>query len=688
MCDTGPVERGDACPSVVRSLFLPLILTLALGGVAAPSWAQAVRQVETGFERDVNRYRWRYGLQLAHQVGAWQFALDNRFRSDAFILFDDRYSFRDENRLTWRVGRTLPGAFSLRSRGTMAWFSQSDVFSQELYGGVRYAPTGYAWIEPAVGLAWDQRPGVAAAPGEDPPIRFDAGPAYGLRFTLTPPVEGYQIRLEGDAAWQSIRPRQGRGLRLGGTLEHRIEDTRLTARARVASIRRDAYQAVSFLNRDDPTRQPETIEATTSDTLEATFELEAPFYQGFRVTGRVDVEAGNRFIRVEQAPEDALFFETDFRRRGVDGEVGVRYDRPRLMGRVAVRAGAATERRQLANREELPPTEAAQKGNLLQQADYDEGSFVLSTRLRGEPLRRLVLTFNGSARIIRHDTPEANPDDRDEVFYTGEVGALVRFSRYLEADLKAYGSYNHTVYLNAERSAENNVQRSLRLRPSIRWTPSPRTRIRVAPEVRATYTVDDFVLPGRRPTDQSAREVRVAGAVEQEVAQGLRVLGDGSYSDLRLGRLLWDSFAEIPFDTLRTYSGWLRVQAQVTPRLFAETGVRLFIRSDFDRATTVRYARVDEEGEVLRDETGEALLTSITREGRQIIEQVGPTTAITWTLPRGGALRVDGWLYIQHTWQRLYGNLPDDAAGRIEAAARDGTRRIVPNLSLTARWTF
>jgi hypothetical protein len=210
----------------------------------------------------------------------------------------------------------------------------------------------------------------------------------------------------------------------------------------------------------------------------------------------------------------------------------------------------------------------------------------------------------------------------------------------------------------------------------------------VAPEVRATYTVDDFVLPGRRPTDQSAREVRVAGDAEHEVADGLRVRGAGSYSDLRLGRLLWDSFAEIPFDTLRTYSGWLRVQAQVTPTLFAETGVRLFIRSDFDRATTVRYERVDAEGRVLRDEAGQVLLTSITREGRQIIEQVGPTTAITWSLPGGSALRVDGWLYVQHTWQRLYGDLPDEAAGRIAAAARDGTRRVVPNLSVTARWVF
>ena len=44
----------------------------------------------------------------------------------------------------------------------------------------------------------------------------------------------------------------------------------------------------------------------------------------------------------------------------------------------------------------------------------------------------------------------------------------------------------------------------LRLRPSIEWTPSRLTRVRLTSEVRATYTTEDFMLPGRRSSDQSA----------------------------------------------------------------------------------------------------------------------------------------------------------------------------------------
>lgn len=678
----GSSASGFCCWAAFFS-FLFAFLLLPSTALAQPVW-----QLETGFERAVNRYRWVSRAEVEMQAGAWQLAVVNRFLSDAFIQFDDQLNFRDEDQLRWVAGRPLGPTTAFQARGETAWFGQSRVFQQQVLGGVRYTPRPYLWFEPNIGAVVDQRPGVAEAVGTEAPLRMDAGPAYGMRLSYAPPVEGYRIQMQADGIWQSMAPRQGHSLRFGGVMERRFEDTRLISRVRLASARRDAYQSVSFLNRDVTGRQPESVEATTSDTLDASIELDTPFYRGIRFNGRLGLEAGNRFIRTERAPDDVLFFETDFRRRALDAEAALRSERPRLVMRGAVRLGAATERRALANREDLPAAEAAQKSNLLQQADYDEGTFTVLTNVRAMPWQRLVFTFDGSASIIRHDTPEANPDDRDEVFYTGEAGSLLRLSRYLEVDVKVYGSFSHTVYLNAARSAENNKQRSLRLRPTLHWRPSRRTTVRVTPEVRATYTIDDFVLPGRRASDQSAREVRYNADLDQDLGGGLRLLATGTYSDLRLGRLLWDRFAEIPFDTLRTYSAWGRLQAQINPRLFAEVGVRAFIRSDFDRATTVRYPRVDAAGVILRDEQDDVLLTSITRPGRQRIEQLGPTCAITWTMPDGSAIRLDGWFNVQHTRQRLYGGLPEAAAARIEAAARDGTRKIIPNLALTALWRF
>ncbi len=650
--------------------------------------AQPARQFSAGFERDVNRYRWSAGLRFDQRFGVWDVALTNRFSSDAFILFADELSFRDENRLVWRAGRPLGGRFGLRFHGEAAWFSLSRVFSQAAYAGLRYALRPGVWVEPMAGVAWDQRPGALIEAGTEAPLRTDAGPAFGVRLGAAPPlINGYRINVEGEGAWQLINPRRARALRLHGRAERSFEGTRFTSEVRLSSFRRDAYQAVSFLNRNTPTsRLSETVEATTSDTLTAALELDAPLFRGIRLLTRLDVSVNSRLVRTLGAPADVLFFDSDFKRRSFDLETGMRYETPDVEVRLGLLGGAEVERRILANREALPTAQAAQKSDLLRQADFDRGYVTLLGRARANLTRFLALNFDGTASVLRHDTPEVNPDDRDEVFYNGSFGARFRLSRYLQADVQLFGSYFHTVYLRAERSAENNVQRSLRLRPAVTWTPAPRTRMRLSSEVRATYTVDDFVLPGRRPTDQSAREMRYNLDVTHDFGADVQVRAAGSLSELRLGRFLSDRFAEIPFDTLRTYSGWLRLRTG--RRVSAEIGFRFFIRSDFDRATTVRYARVDAEGNPIRDEAGNALTATITRPGRERIEQVGPTFAIEWPMRRRSALRLDGWLTVQHVRQRLYGGLPEDLADRIRRAGRRGVRTLIPNLAVTMLWVF
>lgn len=673
------------CPSPpsIPAALRRVVLVLLLGWAPALHAQEAVRRLETGFERDVNRYRWVAHGSVTQPFGSWALRLRNRFTSDAFLLFDDRLSFRDENQLAWELGRPLGGSFDTSVRGRAAWFSQSRVFSQELYSALRYRPSSHLWLEPAIGLAWDRRPGIGE--GDVSPLRLDAGPAYGMRIGWAPPeLGGYRLRLDADGAWQVITPRRGRALRASGLAARSFENLRMEADLGLSSYRRDAYQAVSFLNRGVPTgRLSETVEATTSDTLQARVRVEAPLPRGFLVTTALNVGANNRGIRTLRAPGEALIFDTDFIRRAIEAEAGIGYERARTLFHVAVRGGAETEDRRITNREDLSPAQVAQKTTLLEQADYDQGH--LEVQARGRLARgRTTLLFDGTSSIVRRDTPESNLDDRDELYHNVQTGALVALSRYLEVDVKLYGSYYHTVYLKAARSGENNTQRSLRMRPSIRWRPSPRTELQLSPELRATYTVDDYTLPGRRASDQSARELRYDGRLEHDLGAGLILRASGSYSELQLGRLLWPRFAEIPYDTLRTYSGWVRLQAG--RRVTAEVGLRFFIRSDFNRATQVRYARLDETGAVVRRDDGEIVRSSITRPGREWITQIGPTCALSVPALGGSTFRLEGWLNGQHVHQRLYGELPEATADRIQEAARAGTRRIFPNVSMAILW--
>ncbi|MEZ4700694.1 MAG: hypothetical protein R2834_10225 [Rhodothermales bacterium] len=647
--------------------------------------AQTPRAVTLGYEREVNRYRWAAHVDVDERIGRWSLQAVNRFASDAYVLFDNRLSFRDEDVFRWNLSAPGRAAVGAGLHGETVWFSQGRVLQQSIVGVLPVRPAPWLSLEPSLGLTLDQRPGALNSAGFSP-LRRDAGPLFGGSFRLTPgEIEGYRIRLESDANLQLITPRRGRQLHVNGSMERFFDQTRFATRLTYSNIRRDAYQSVSFLNRDAAAvAAPETIEATTSDTLAAGIDLSAPIAPRLTLAGSVDLGANNRLVRSYRTPDDALYFDTDFHRRSIDIETGLRYDAPALHSSLTLSIGAETEARTLANRDDLPPAQAAQKGSLLEQADYDQNFYTLQLRNQATLSRRLGLILEGTATILRHDTPEINQDDRDEVFFNGQAGFQYQISRALQADVRMLGTFYHTVYLKAQRSAENNIQRSLRLRPSLTWSPSPATKAQLSSEVRATYTVDDFVLEGRRATDQSARELRYDGSFEQDLGRHLRLLADGTLSDLRLGRFLQDRFAEIPFDTLRTYGGRLRIQTG--RRLVAQLGFRFFVRTDYDRATTVRYRRLDEAGRILRDEQGAVLRTTVTRPGRRWIEQVGPTTAIDWRMTSGGSLRFEGWVNWQRIRYRLYGDLPEESAAHIRKEADKGTRRYIPNLAVTLSW--
>ncbi|MDA0379268.1 MAG: hypothetical protein O2899_07230, partial [Bacteroidetes bacterium] len=442
-------------------------LLLACSAPALGQVANGPLVLEGGFERDVNRYRWTGNLTSELRMGTWQVELENRYRSDAFLLFNDRLSFRDENRTrfhattsagTGRGGRVLYGGAD--------WFSLSRVLRQEIWGGYRFWSQDRVWIEPVLGLALDARPGFGAD-AASAPVRTDAGGAAGVRVGLPMSnLGGYMTRAEGLAQIQRTSPRTGSVLRSVLDAERTFDRTRLRTRLAGSSVRRDAYQAASFLNRDDATgRRAETVESTRSDTLAIGVDVETRVAEPLFIAASLDVGGNSRQVETLRAPADALFFDSEFRRRTVEATMAARWEQARARARVALTGGAEVERRRLSNAEDLPAAQASQKLNLLRQADNERGYLSLQGALDAEVRQGWTLHFDGSANILRHDTPEVNPDDRDELLYNAVVGTRVRIREGLEFSAQVFGSWFHTVYIKAVRSAENSVQRSIRYRP-------------------------------------------------------------------------------------------------------------------------------------------------------------------------------------------------------------------------------
>ncbi|SHK60913.1 hypothetical protein [Rhodothermus profundi] len=645
-----------------------LLWLMLLGQMAA---AQSVWTVQTGFVRDVSRYRWTAGLHLMPVVGSWRLTWQQRFVSDAFLYGAGQLDFRDESWANWTF--TPTGSFVLQPRlfGQIAWFNQSRVLTQQALAGLRYQPYAGFWLEPALGFALDQRPGVG---GNAPltPLQTDYGPALSLRLGWRPSTPaGYTLRLESGSLLQYLTPRRGLTAYVDFLFQRQVDALDFHVQLRGARFRRDTYQAVSFLNRSVAT-PPQAVEATWSDTLQGTFAAQLSLHPHLLLRGRLSGQWFRRQVRFLQTPEDALFFNTRFDHRQLDGALALLYSQKKLRLAIELETGAEEEVRTLTNRATLPAAQAFQKALLLRQADYARGYLTLSGQGWLET-GRLTVGLRAYATILRHDTPEVNPDDRDELQQLARIDLRLHLTSALALELGLEGSRYHLVYLNAVRSAENYVQRTLRLQPRLHWTPSATTRLSLQGEVRAAYTVDDFVLPGRQRQDQAARELSYRLQTEQALTPRLRIRLEGAYTELRLGRLLWDRFAEIPFDTLRTYTGWLQLETH-TGSLRSSVGFRIFLRRDYMARLLIAYTNA------------EGSPATVNRPGQLWIVQLGPTCRLNWQLGRTLTFSLEGWLMLQRLHRRLYGPLPEASAERIRKAAWNGPRTRIPNLTFSLTW--
>ena len=103
------------------------------------------------------------------------------------------------------------------------------------------------------------------------------------------------------------------------------------------------------------------------------------------------------------------------------------------------------------------------------------------------------LSFTGWASILRYDTPSLlNVEDRDELLVAASIFTTHRISRSLDLAVSLDGTLSHLVYLLSDRSANNNINRVLRLAPRVICRPFGALTTVNGFEVLANYTVYDF----------------------------------------------------------------------------------------------------------------------------------------------------------------------------------------------------
>jgi hypothetical protein len=131
----------------------------------------------------------------------------------------------------------------------------------------------------------------------------------------------------------------------------------------------------------------------------------------------------------------------------------------------------------------------------LNATSYETRSTIATVRLNTELSDVNSLSSEFTARIYRFDTPsEENVDDRDEQYLYAILRNSHRFTPSLSFVNEARLAQGHHVYIESDRSAQNNITRTIALTSSVRVS-TPRVRNTFSGEVFANYTEYDFLLP-------------------------------------------------------------------------------------------------------------------------------------------------------------------------------------------------
>ncbi|GBD91758.1 hypothetical protein BMS3Abin04_02490 [bacterium BMS3Abin04] len=178
-------------------------------------------------------------------------------------------------------------------------------------------------------------------------------------------------------------------------------------------------------------------------------------------------------------------------------------------------------------------------------------------------------------RKLAYDTPsENNYDDRDELLTIFRILYSRKFSSIFNFFINLEGSFNHIVYIFAQRSSNNNIRRVLKLSTGGNFTAKYLISKNSA-EVSANYTVYDFedIIPNVK--SYSFRQFAFRDSTNLEVMRNIYLSLNGYVKFSEQGNFKWTNFTNKPERFLAEYFAIPKLSFQHS-NLTMSIGIRLF----------------------------------------------------------------------------------------------------------------
>lgn len=648
-------------------IHIAFLLMLATGyaDVSAQGWIPSLNG-ETRFNRQLDALRWDLGGATMVRGEGYSFSLDNSFNSRLFMRDGTATNIQDENVLNLNGRVNLTENLYSVGYGRSYRYTSVDVRQDFMMGGFGFELPGLAYAELMGGLFSDHRNN-----------ELDQGPSLAAQISSQPLQLGdWTIRPEGWVHYADIDRRTYQNYHADAEVAYQTEMVSFQSNLRTARSVRESYQPSSFFNRD----VTDIIEGVTSDTTRANTRLEIPLLGPVEGRFTMDTQQVTRRFESRSITEESQdLFNTESTRERMDLRASAALPVLSHNFELGLEYQIANRRARILNTEDFTEEQITRRTEVLDNSTYSQSRLGLFTQNRLGIAEGHRLNLNGRISILRYDTPELNIDDRDELSIRTSIGTDHHFSDYLSGGVTISGEAVHQVYLQAERSIENHWRRVLRLRPYFEWSPFENLLIRQNFGIRANYTVDDFDLPGRSGNNRSSREINFRTQIDWDFATDWNITGEASRSELRIGRLFWDSFTEIPTDTLTTYNFDLMLTREIG-RAEISAGGRYFIKMDYLPQTTLSTT--------IPGEDGGQQPVSQTAPGRQITRQFGPAVDIDIPFSSGNRLQFRGWLQNQGINRRLFTVYPEEVEQAFRREEQRTSRRQYPNMELQVSFQF
>lgn len=206
----------------------------------------------------------------------------------------------------------------------------------------------------------------------------------------------------------------------------------------------------------------------------------------------------------------------------------------------------------------------------------------LSSRLRlfsqtnWLPQNEDTLTLNFTAGIFRYDTPSPkNFDDRDELSIIANTSYTHKIDNALAVRLFAEVQMIHTVFLNSSRSAMNNINRVIRLGPSVKWQ-NQYLYINPRFEVLANYTTYDFDYLSASVRSFSFRQISYSDSLCVYLDKNISLQGQINLRYFERGILYWSDFSESPQNSNLEYFAKILAYSSIGNTVSVGLGIRTY----------------------------------------------------------------------------------------------------------------